>query len=115
MNQKDNGFKEAALNGINAPQDSFHEFLTDLSVFSRVYVDEIRTQLIQDAKEIFKDKTTVRLLHEYNTRLRQEQEEYERDVKYSVTTDSPILPSNHCLTHSKSYQDVLEDLLIRKK
>lgn len=101
----------AAIQQPVDPSEISDEFIADLAVFSVTYVERIRVVLIQNAGQIFKNKTIVGLLHEYATRKEQERLEYARWVKSSVKNGDSYPPSNNCLTHASSYRDVLEDLL----
>jgi hypothetical protein len=101
----------AAIQKPTAPAEMSDEFIADLAAFSKGYVDNIRAALVQNAGNIAKDATLVRLLHEYNTRAQEERAEYEREVKNVVKHGYEFRPSNNCLTHASSYHDVLGDLL----
>ena len=94
-----------------APTEMSDEFIADLAMFSKGYVENIRAALVQNADNIVKDATLVRLLHEYSTRTQEEQAEYEKAVKDSVRHGFEFRPSNNCLTHASSYRDVISDLL----
>lgn len=101
----------AAIQKPAAPAEMSDEFIVDLSMFSKGYVENIRAALVQNAGNIAKDATLVRLLREYSTRTQEEQVEYEKEVKNAVQHGYEFRPSNNCLTHASSYHDVISDLL----
>ena len=101
----------AAIQQPADPSEISDEFVADLIVFSTPYVERIQMALVQNAGQIFKNKTIVGLLHEYATRKEQERLEYARWIKSSIKNGDSYSPSNNCLTHASSYRDVLEDLL----
>lgn len=101
----------AAIQKPAAPTEMSDEFIADLAMFSKGYVENIRAALVQNAGNIAKDATLVRLLHEYSTRTQEEQAEYEKEVKNAVRHGYEFRPSNNCLTHASSYRDVISDLL----
>lgn len=101
----------AAVQKPTAPAEMSDEFITDLAMFSKGYVENIRAALVQNAGNITKDATLVRLLHEFSTRTQEEQAEYEKEVKNAVRHGYEFRPSNNCLTHASSYRDVISDLL----
>ena len=101
----------AAIQQPVDPSEISDEFVADLAVFSACYVERIKVALVQNAGQIFKNKTLVGLLHEYATRKEQERLEYARWFKSSVKGGNSYPLSNNCITHAGSYRDVLEDLL----
>lgn len=101
----------AAIQQPVDPSEISDEFVADLADFSECYVERIQVALVQNAGQIFKNKTIVGLLHEYATRKEQERLEYAKWIKNSVKYGDDWQQSNNCLTHSESYRDVLEDLL----
>lgn len=68
-------------------------------------------QRLENAGQIAKNATLVRLLHQYSTRLEQERIEYAREVYNCAKHGTEFRPSNKCLTHANSYRDVIQDLL----
>lgn len=114
-------YKKHDMNGIEKKynelmekvryDDEMKEFLTDLACFAEGYVTEIKQHLAEIAKDIFRDKTIRKMLHEY--RIRKEKEQHDLMMEYvsAVFHDMPVSDS-HCLTNSKSFRDVLAALLV---
>lgn len=95
----------------DAPAEISDELLADLATFSSVYIERIQKAIIENAGQIAKNATLVRLLHQYSTRLEQERIEYAREVYNCAKHGTEFRPSNKCLTHASSYRDVIQDLL----
>lgn len=76
-----------------------------------MYIERIQKAIIENAGQIAKNATLVRLLHQYSTRLEQERVEYAREVYNCAKHGTEFRPSNKCLTHASSYRDVIQDLL----
>lgn len=93
------------------PVEISDELLADLATFSSVYIERIQKAIIENAGQIAKNATLVRLLHQYSTRLEQERIEYAREVYNCAKHGTEFRPSNKCLTHASSYRDVIQDLL----
>lgn len=100
----------AAIQQPVDPSEISDEFVADLAVFSAPYIEGIRAALIQNAGQIFKNKTIVGLLREYVIREEQERLEYARWLKDSIKNGDNCPQFNNCLTHASSYHVVLEDL-----
>lgn len=104
----------ARISAIQRPADPVEisdELLADLATFSSVYIERIQKAIIENAGQIAKNATLVRLLHQYSTRLEQERIEYAREVYNCAKHGTEFRPSNKCLTHASSYRDVIQDLL----
>lgn len=102
---------EAARADIEKKDEESDELLADLATFSSVYIERIQKAIIENAGQIAKNATLVRLLHQYSARLEQERIEYAREVYNSAKHGTEFRPSNKCLTHASSYRDVIQDLL----
>lgn len=96
---------------IQSPAEVSEELITDLATFSMAYIDRIRGNLLRGAGQIAKDRTVVKLLHEYSIRKTAEAEDFAKTAKDVIKYGAEFTPSNNCLTHARSYQQVLEDLL----
>lgn len=83
----------------------------DEEIAAFVYIERIQKAIIENAGQIAKNATLVRLLHQYSARLEQERIEYAREVYNSAKHGTEFQPSNKCLTHASSYRDVIQDLL----
>lgn len=104
----------ARISAIQCPAEPVEisdELLADLATFSSVYIERIQKAIIENAGQIAKNATLVRLLHQYSTRLEQERIEYAREVYNCAKHGTEFRPSNKCLTHAGSYRDVIKDLL----
>ncbi|WP_455506741.1 hypothetical protein [Gemmiger formicilis] len=86
------------------PAEISDELLADLATFSSVYIERIQKAIIENAGQIAKNATLVRLLHQYSTRLEQERIEYAREVYNCAKHGTEFRPSNKCLTHASSYE-----------
>ena len=101
----------SAIQRPTEPAEISDELLADLATFSSVYIERIQKAIIENAGQIAKNATLVRLLHQYSTRLEQERIEYAREVYNCAKHGTEFRPSNKCLTHANSYRDVIKDLL----
>lgn len=101
----------SAIQRPTEPAEISDELLADLATFSSVYIERIQKAIIENAGQIAKNATLVRLLHQYSTRLEQERIEYAREVYNCAKHGTEFRPSNKCLTHANSYRDVIQDLL----
>lgn len=101
----------SAIQRPTEPTEISDELLADLATFSSVYIERIQKAIIENAGQIAKNDTLVRLLHQYSTRLEQERIEYAREVYNCAKHGTEFRPSNKCLTHASSYRDVIQDLL----
>ena len=101
----------SAIQRPTEPAEISDELLADLATFSSVYIERIQKAIIENAGQIAKNATLVRLLHQYSTRLEQERIEYAREVYNCAKHGTEFRPSNKCLTHASSYRDVIKDLL----
>lgn len=62
----------SAIQRPTEPAEISDELLTDLATFSSMYIERIQKAIIENAGQIAKNATLVRLLHQYSTRLEQE-------------------------------------------
>ena len=93
--------------------EEFKQFVYDLAIFAEGYVEEIKKHLVENAMDIFKDKTIVNLLHEYVIRKAREQETLTYDFIFAI--EHPKLDSNfsnNCLTNANHYKTVIAGLLV---
>ena len=117
-------YKEKDMNGIEWRRDEiirkatlekeFQGFIKDLAFFSSTYVAPIKQHLAEIAFEIYKDKTTVKLLHEYHEREEKEQEELVQNFAYYFRNEVKPLWDNHCSTYAAHFKTVIEELTFRQ-
>lgn len=88
----------SAIQRPTEPAEISDELLADLATFSSVYIERIQKAIIENAGQIAKNATLVRLLHQYSTRLEQERIEYAREVYDCAKHGTEFRPSNKCLT-----------------
>lgn len=93
----------SAIQRPTEPAEISDELLADLATFSSVYIERIQKAIIENAGQIAKNATLVRLLHQYSTRLEQERIEYAREVYNCAKHGTEFRPSNKCITHANSY------------
>ena len=87
----------ARISAIQRPAEPVEisdELLADLATFSSVYIERIQKAIIENAGQIAKNATLVRLLHQYSTRLEQERIEYAREVYNCAKHGTEFRPSN---------------------
>ena len=88
----------SAIQRPTEPAEISDELLADLATFSSVYIERIQKAIIENAGQIAKNATLVRLLHQYSTRLEQERIEYAREVyncaKHGTSSGPPISASH---------------------
>lgn len=90
------------------------ELLLDVANFCKCYVTSVCKKVVEHIDFILNDEAIKHLLHELRVREEQEQKEFNSDIAYMIQYGcSDIDVHNHCLTHAKSYRDVLYDLLVK--
>ncbi len=108
--------KEVARNSEN----NEFEFLLDLANFCRIYTNEICNRVIRQSERISKDSFILNALHELRVREEKERKEFIDNFSWRLKKTVSKLPDdmsydlhNHPITHSRSYRDVLYDLLVK--
>lgn len=90
------------------------ELLLDVANFCKCYVARVCNKVVEQIDEILNNEHIKFLLHELRVREELEQKEFNRDIAYMIRYGrSNMDVHNHCLTHAKSYRDVLYDLLVK--
>lgn len=84
------------------------------------YVDRVHIKVLNQLPQIVENEMAMKLLRELKARQDQEKEDRARDIEYrfwdlekgkKIADDVSFGCS--CLTHSKSYRDILYDLYIK--
>lgn len=80
------------------------------------YVDEVAGIMLIEARILCKCDWFVELVESFYKRFQEEQAEYEQEVNWFFTadTDRPLSLASSVLTHSKSYRQVISDILLNK-
>lgn len=97
------------------------DFLLDLSNFCRLYVNEVCNKVISKIDIIINSPFILYALHELRAREEVERKKFISDfgwrLKFALSRDAEDDVSydlhNHAISHSKSYRDVLYDLLVK--
>lgn len=92
----------SAIQRPTEPVEISDELLADLATFSSAYIERIQKAIIENAGQIAKNATLVRLLHQYSTRLEQERIEYAREVYNSAKHGTEFRPSNKSPTPARA-------------
>ena len=84
------------------------------------YVDKVHVKVLNQLPQIVENEMAMKLLRELKARQDQEKEDRVREIRYrfwdleenkKIADDSSF--GSSCLTHSKSYRDILYDLYIK--
>ena len=90
------------------------EFIADLACFMKGYVKEIRDHLIDEVEAIAADPMIRKLLHEYRERVEKADADFLSDLDWCLNKGYSKPDGESVLIHSKSYHDVLDDLLVKE-
>lgn len=117
-------YKEKDMNGIEkiyqdliakeTLTEEFKQYISDLAMFAESYNEEIKKHLAEISRETFKNKTIVKMLHEYSERLVKEKQQLLDDFWWNIRNadDCGIRFSNNSLTNSFSYKTVIAGFIV---
>lgn len=100
------------------PLKEQREFAKKLQAWLSPYTNEVYKRVMCKMDEIIDNDFTLNLINELYEREQKEIEDETDNILYSLGYMDDIKTyglHNDCLTHSKSYRDVLYDMYIREK
>lgn len=92
------------------------EIANIFSTWLKPYTTEIIIKVLEKSDEILSNEFAINMIKELHKREQEEKKEFSNDMaRLLIDFDSykEFNPHNHCLTHSKSYRDVLYDMYIK--
>lgn len=108
------------LNNDGKEKDNEEEIILDIANFCAPYINEVCNKVASQFKKIIENEHILHLLHELRVREEEERGEFVRAIRYRIYNWGDISIDkfdihNNALSHSKSYRDVLYDLLIKER
>jgi len=89
------------------------EFTNLLTNWLHIYTSEVINKVLEKAEEIYNNEFTMNMLKELKIREERELESLSSDIDMIIQYKNKVQLHLNCLTHSKSYRDVLYDMYIR--
>lgn len=90
-------------------------FARKLQTWLAPYTDEVYAKVMKQMDDILDSDFAINLINELYEREQKEKEEEVRTILFSLGHEKDVEEyglHNGCLTHSKSYRDVLYDMFI---
>lgn len=78
-----------------------------------IYTDEVISKVLERFNEIVENEFAMKLIDELYFRTLAEKEDEIDSFETLLFTDIKVTVHNHCITHAKSYRDVLYDMYIK--
>ena len=84
-----------------------------LANWLRPYTSEVINHVLKKVEEIYSNDTVMNMLKELKQREEKEIEDLDSSIYFAIESNEEKEFHLNCLTHSRSYRDVLYDMFIR--